>query len=277
MEGINLVSDATATASTKQLRFSKSPVIVPVPNAAYYLACDDRGQLDKLRRLVDRWTPEATGTLSRVLSARAGVITDLERTCSRSIKHPLSDRLGVEQHSDEVLIARFFMECAATQGVRSDLAQKTKFDLDEVLRLAGRRLGLPEQLRTAPVGSIPDRHGRRVSYCSSADVSLGLDVARQLFEAESLDPVLKAVLIYALICQVHPFLDGNGRLARTVCSLLLGGNHSEPIPLMIGALMKLSRGGLLIALREVHFFGNAGSLFRYFSIISQIQQTLLGA
>jgi hypothetical protein len=46
--------------------------------------------------------------------------------------------------------------------------------------------------------------------------------------------------------------------------------------LLIGPLMKISRGGLLIALRELHYFGNAGSLFRYFSIIAEIQQTLIG-
>jgi hypothetical protein len=241
-----------------------------------YLALDDRGELDRLRSLVDRWTDDSPDKISRGLAARPGIISDLERVCSGAIKHPLSDRLGLEHHGDGLLLSRFFQEWAAARGTRADLAAAGQKDLCDTIWLAGRHLGLPKHFRAEAVGSIPDKTGNRVSYCSPAEVHGGIDVGEQLLKAGRADHVLNSVLIYALICQVHPFMDGNGRLARTLCSLYLARTGVEPVPLLIGPLMKLSKGGLLIALRELHLFGNAGSLFRYFSIIAEIQQTLIG-
>ena len=265
-------------SASRPARFApKAPVKIPAPDASVYLALDDRGQLDHLRALVARWTPEATVKLTASLAARPSVISDVERLCSNSIKHPLSDRLGVVQHADKLLIERFFLESAAAQSTQAELAGVAGgVDLSETIRSACERLGLPEQFRDSAVGSIPDVLGNSVIYCAPAEVRPGLEVVEQLLEAGPQDDVLKAVLVYALICQIHPFMDGNGRLARTLCSLHLAGLGSMPVPLLIGPLMKISRGGLLIALRELHLYGNAGSLFRYFSIISEIQQTIIG-
>lgn len=254
----------------------KSPIEVPAPDAGVYLALDDRGQLDRLRSLVDSWTPESPEKLSKALAARPRIVTDLERFCARFIKHPLSDELGVEQHPDELLLKRFFLEWAAAQDTRANLPREGTAGLSETIRLAGRRLGLPEHLRDRAVGSLPDRYGNRVTYCAPGEVRKGLALADRLLQGGPSDNVLRAVLLYALICQLHPYMDGNGRLARTLCSLYLAGPGSEPVPLLIGPLMKISQGGLLIALREFHYHGNAGSLFRYFSIIAEIQQTLIG-
>lgn len=269
---LNLAFDDRSPAASPR----GASVSVPAPDADIYLALDDRGQLDRLRSLVARWTPESSDKLSRAIAARPGLVSDLERFCSPAIKHPLSDRLGARQHGDGLLLERFFLEGAAAQATRADLATAGRPDLVATIGLAARRLGLPERFRDEPVGSLPDRDGNRVSYCASSEVRHGLAVGERLIQSQGADDVLKSVLIYALICQVHPFMDGNGRLARTLCSMYLAGLGSEPVPLLIGPLMKFSKGGLLIALRELHFFGNAGSLFRYFSIIAGIQQTLIG-
>src|SRR3546814_19439772 len=63
----------------------------------------------------------------------------------------------------------------------------------------------------------------RVHYEAPASERLDADMSRFLdwFETAAPDPVLKAGIAHLWFVTIHPFDDGNGRIARTIADLAL--------------------------------------------------------
>lgn len=77
--------------------------------------------------------------------------------------------------------------------------------------------GGPMQVVSGPIGC------ERVHYEAPAAERLDAEMARFLdwFETETPDPVLKAGIAHLWFVTIHPFDDGNGRIARAVADLAL--------------------------------------------------------
>src|SRR3546814_4026361 len=81
--------------------------------------------------------------------------------------------------------------------------------------------------RTAESGSMQVVSGpigrERVHYEAPASERLDEEMARFLdwFETAAPDPVLKAGIAHLRFVTIHPFADGNGRIARAIADLAL--------------------------------------------------------
>ena len=77
--------------------------------------------------------------------------------------------------------------------------------------------GGPTQVVSGPIGS------ERVHYEAPASERLDAEIARFLdcFETATPDPVLKAAIAHLWFVTIHPFDDGNGRIARAIADLAL--------------------------------------------------------
>lgn len=77
--------------------------------------------------------------------------------------------------------------------------------------------GGPMQVVSGPIGR------ERVHYEAPASERLGVDMSRFLdwFETAAPDPVLKAGIAHLWFVTIHPFDDGNGRIARAIADLAL--------------------------------------------------------
>ena len=83
----------------------------------------------------------------------------------------------------------------------------------------------PMQVISGPLG------GERVHFEAPAAARLADEMARFLewFEGEaSLDPVLKAAIAHLWFITIHPFEDGNGRIARAITDMTLARSEGTP-------------------------------------------------
>jgi Fic family protein len=83
----------------------------------------------------------------------------------------------------------------------------------------------PMQVVSGPVGR------QRVHYEAPAANRLGAEMAAFLdwFDSpEPIDPVLKAAVAHLWFVTLHPFEDGNGRVARAIADMALAGSEQSP-------------------------------------------------
>ncbi|MDF0490157.1 Fic family protein [Sphingomonas sp. H39-1-10] len=113
-------------------------------------------------------------------------------------------------------------------------------------------------LRGQPVRNRPDRCNRFVVYPPAESVPIQL----QLLEASIAAPATRARSFDAVVSLValtncHPFLDGNGRVARIVANRLLDRTASAArVYLPLREIAIFSRGGYILRVREAELQGN---------------------
>jgi fido (protein-threonine AMPylation protein) len=57
-----------------------------------------------------------------------------------------------------------------------------------------------------------------------------MDVALdEIWAAEQVDPVLAAAKVLHLLCRIHPFVSGNGRLSRFLANIILSRNNAGAV------------------------------------------------
>ncbi|WP_431973079.1 Fic family protein [Micromonospora haikouensis] len=81
----------------------------------------------------------------------------------------------------------------------------------------------PGQYRTGPIYVHDERTDRRVYEGADADhvPQLVEELAANLRSDETTDPLVKAAMAHLNLVMIHPFRDGNGRMARALQTLVL--------------------------------------------------------
>ncbi|RKF23740.1 Fic family protein [Micromonospora globbae] len=81
----------------------------------------------------------------------------------------------------------------------------------------------PGQYRTGPIYVHDERTDRRVYEGADADdvPDLMEELAAHLRSDEPIDPVVKGAMAHLNLVMIHPFRDGNGRMARALQTLVL--------------------------------------------------------
>ena len=149
-----------------------------------------------------------------------------------SVRSSIAWRLGLEQAAlppmDRRVEGVVAMLLDATQGAQEPLTAARLFGWHAALFPTGYSGPYPLQVgawRTGPMQVVSGPLGReRVHY--DAPIAEGLDAQMQRFLAwfdsdQGLDPVLKAGLAHFWFVTIHPFDDGNGRIARAIADLQL--------------------------------------------------------
>jgi hypothetical protein len=127
---------------------------------------------------------------------------------------------------------------------------------DELMHLAGNACGRAMAFRRSEISTVADRWGQRVSYPGPEDlVPLLKHLHAYWYRHLNTGPGTAAVAILAGLAHVHPFEDGNGRVARMLFNATLQRRSHTPVYLPIYELAALSRCGFLLRLRQAQYHG----------------------
>ncbi|MEG7408070.1 Fic family protein [Serratia marcescens] len=122
--------------------------------------------------------------------------------------------------------------------------------------------------RKQMVGLEPDKNGAKVVFGPWEKVAERIsELYVNVIKNDGL-MASKAIIFFAIILNIHPFRDGNGRTARIWFNALLSVSlcpKDKYLP--IRTIMDASAGGLEIRLREAEIVGNWTPLFDYFTSI----------
>jgi Fic family protein len=166
-----------------------------------------------------------------------GEILDKEQVRS-SIARRLGMDVGALTPADRNVEGVVEMMLDATQKFSAPLTARRLFDWHAALFPTGRsgmtriRTGAWRDDKSGPMQVVSGPMGReRVHYEAPAAPRLNREMRAFLawFNGkESIDPVLKAGLSHLWFVTIHPFDDGNGRIARAIADMALARSEKSP-------------------------------------------------
>lgn len=166
-----------------------------------------------------------------------GEILDTDQVRS-SLAHRLGVDIGALAPSDRHVDGIVDMMLDATQTYQARLTSDRLFGWHASLFPTGRSgmarmtvgglrraQGDPMQVVSGPLGR------ERVHFQAPEAGLLAMETARFLRwfnDGPTMDPVLKAAVAHLWFVTLHPFDDGNGRIARTICDMALARSENSP-------------------------------------------------
>ncbi|GLS31008.1 Fic family protein [Mesorhizobium albiziae] len=166
-----------------------------------------------------------------------GEILDREQVRS-SIARRLGIEAGAVLPADRHVEGVVEMMLDATQKFRAPLTDERLFSWHAALFPTGRSgmtrivVGAWRDDRTGPMQVVSGAFGKeRIHYEAPAADRLGHEMSAFLEwfnDCEDIDPVLKAGLAHLWFVTIHPFDDGNGRVARAIADMALARSEDSP-------------------------------------------------
>ncbi len=166
-----------------------------------------------------------------------GEILDKERVRS-SIARRLGIDIGALLPADRDVEGVVEMMLDATQNYAAPLTEERLFGWHAALFPTGRsgmqriRVGARRDESSRPMQVVSGPVGRqRVHFEAPAAGRLGAEMSRFLdwFNGPpGIDPVLTATLAHLRFVTIHPFDDGNGRIARAIADMALARSEGSP-------------------------------------------------
>jgi Fic family protein len=157
------------------------------------------------------------------------------------VRSSIARRLGIDvaalPSADRDVEGAVEMMLDATQKYKEELSQDRLFGWHASLFPTGRSglkkitVGAWRDEKSGPMQIVSGPYGReRVHY--QAPVAGRLDAEMQAFldwfnGADDTDPVLKAALAHLWFVTIHPFEDGNGRIARAIADMALARSEES--------------------------------------------------
>jgi Fic family protein len=165
-----------------------------------------------------------------------GEILDRDQVRS-SIARRLGMDIGALPHADRNVEGVVEMMLDATQNFESELTQERLFGWHASLFPTGRSgmskiiVGAWRDDKSGPMQVVSGPFGReKVHYEAPAAGRLGAEMKSFLewFNAEdNTDPVIKSALAHLWFVTIHPFADGNGRIARAIADMSLARSEGS--------------------------------------------------
>lgn len=232
-------------------------------------------------RLHREWSIE-TGRIENLYDIEQGVtLTLIEQGFEAALMPP-----GSVNRDPETVLRLLKDQAAALEGLFAFVNQQRSLSMSFILELhqvmtasqetvtvvdaSGRRCEtelLKGQWKRQP--NFPQRGGREFRYCPPEQVASEMDrlVAMHLTHTD-VAPEVEAAWLHHRFTQIHPFQDGNGRIARALATLVLirGGLF----PMVVGLADKAD----YLACLEAADAGNLGALVM---LIARGQQHRAGA
>ena len=165
-----------------------------------------------------------------------------EKLDADEVRSSVARRLGVDigglQPADRHVEGVVEMMLDATQRYDQRLTTERLFDWHASLFPTGRSgmhrltVGAWRDERTAPMQVVSGPVGReRVHFEAPGAARLEVEMQRFLAwfnDDMTSEPVLKAALAHLWFVTIHPFDDGNGRIARAIADMLLARSERSP-------------------------------------------------
>jgi Fic family protein len=187
-------------------------------------------QRQQLRHLVDRNPVRWTGALRRNTFARAvqGSNSIEGYTANMADAVEIIDGEKPENVEEETVLALVGYRNAMTYIMRihddpySEINEQFIRGL-HFMMLSYDMTKLPGQWRRGPIYVVREGSGEKVYEGPEADnvPDLVAELVQQMKSTSSIDSMVRAALAHLNLAMVHPFKDGNGRMARAVQTLLL--------------------------------------------------------
>ena len=172
-------------------------------------------------------------------SAIEGVALDPESVRSSIAKKLGLDMAGLKEHKDRSVEGVVEMMVDATQRFEVPLTKERLFDWHVYLFPGVRRttdkfrVGAWRDDSQGPMQVISGPIGRpKVHYVAPAASHLDAEMERFLgwFESnQQKDPLLKTAIAHLWFVTVHPFEDGNGRIARAIAEMCLARSDGSAL------------------------------------------------
>jgi hypothetical protein len=172
-----------------------------------------------------------------------------------SLKHPLSDHLAPHA-TDKFHNFRSLTEHKSTEqfDIKEALATFEGFK-GGLIKICGHVRGRQVGFRTGQMTTVPDRLGQCVRYPGAEAIERGmLELFNGWRNSIHHEPGMAAIGILAGIAWLHPFEDGNGRVARMLFNASLTFNHVKRnayVPLYEASALSLC--GFLLRLRQAQY------------------------
>ena len=164
-------------------------------------------------------------------SAIEGVVLDPESVRSSIAKKLGLDVAGLKEHKDRNVEGVVEMMVDATQRFKAPLTKERLFDwqarlFPQVRRTTDKfRVGAWRNDSQGAMQVISGPIGRpKVHYVAPAAKRIDAEMERFLEWLESIeqqDPLLKTAIAHLWFVTIHPFEDGNGRIARAIAEMCL--------------------------------------------------------
>lgn len=118
--------------------------------------------------------------------------------------------------------------------------------------------------RRSDISTVADQRGQQVTYPSPERILPSLMRLHDQWMSCAINaPGIAAVALLAGLTRLHPFMDGNGRVARIFFNATLNEGREEPLYLPLYELAALSRCGFLLRLRQAQYHGEWQPLLTY--------------
>jgi Fic family protein len=126
-------------------------------------------------------------------------------------------------------------------------------------------------VRGGPVRSLSDDEGRCVVYPPPQVLARGLEeLAEAISAGFERQPGLTSIYAMVVICALHPFRNGNGRVSRVWFNWLLARASGKQVYIPLYELGEISDGGWLLALRRAQLHNEWFVIIRYVLTCLQI-------
>lgn len=137
--------------------------------------------------------------------------------------------------------------------------------------IAYRVHGYETRLRTSAIGTEPGFGGNIMAYPPADRVRPSLRMISQEVSRHRAAALSEVAAYLMLACTtVHPFIDGNGRIARIMFNLVLRSEFPNLPYIAIKEITQFSQADFLIAINRVHFRKDWEPYFRWLLAILDI-------
>ncbi len=202
--------------------------------------------------------PVSPGSVSVVLAreskSRCFQHPLFEHYATNNALEPLSNRTPTEQQYVEVF----------SSALEQSLVTLKYSTICKMLEAAACALtGTIVTIRATRVGVRPDKRGCTVEFVQPSDIPAAL-MALWKYMADlpsSRQDLLGASVATVGLMNCHPFLDGNGRLARVLFNALMGSTSQNYIPLY--DFYNCSPGAHVLRIRQAELFGEWDDWVRF--------------